>query len=70
MISLILSLSVANLGFMGIANMLAPLLQILCPGLIILSILNIFHKLYEMRMRRVPVFAAFGISIISYLVRL
>ena len=69
-ISLGLSMLVANLGFMGIAHMLSPVLQILCPGLIILSILNIFHKLYEMRMRRTPIYAAFAISFVSYLARL
>lgn len=69
-LSLVLSMIIANLGFMGIANMLSPVLQILCPGLIILSILNILHKLYEMRMRRIPIYAAFTISIVSYLVRL
>ncbi len=70
MISLGLSTVVANIGFMGIAKMLSPILQILCPGLIILSVLTILHKLYEMRMRRSPVFAAFAISLVSYLVRL
>lgn len=70
LISLGLSAIVANLGFMGIANMLGPILEILCPGLIILSILNILHKLYEMRTRRLPVFAAFAISFVGYLVRL
>jgi LIVCS family branched-chain amino acid:cation transporter len=69
-IVLTISMLIANLGFMGIANMLSPILQILCPGLIILSVLTIFHKLYEMRMRRSPVFAAFAISLVSYLVRL
>ncbi len=70
LLSLGLSMAIANLGFMGIAQMLSPILQILCPGLIILSILTILHKLYEMRMRRTPVFAAFAISLVSYLVRL
>lgn len=68
-ISLGLSMLVANLGFMGIATMLSPILQILCPGLIILSLLNLLHKLYEMRMRKLPVFAAFAISFVSYVVR-
>jgi branched-chain amino acid:cation transporter, LIVCS family len=68
-ISLGLSMLVANLGFMGIANMLSPILQILCPGLIILSVLNILHKLYEMRMRKLPVFAAFAVSLVTYLVQ-
>ena len=70
LIALGLSMVIANLGFMGIANMLSPILQILCPGLIILSVLTILHKLYELRMRRSPVFAAFAISFVSYLVRL
>jgi LIVCS family branched-chain amino acid:cation transporter len=69
LISLILSALVANLGFMGIANMLAPVLQIICPGLIILCILNILHKLYEMRIRRAPIFAAFALSLIGYLIK-
>lgn len=67
-LSLALSALVANLGFMGIASMLSPLLQILCPGLIILSILNILHKVYEMRMRKAPVFAAFAISLFAYFI--
>ncbi|NGX62015.1 MAG: Branched-chain amino acid transport system 2 carrier protein [Chlamydiae bacterium] len=67
-ISLGLSTAVANLGFMGIASMLSPILQILCPGLILLSILNILHKLYEMPMRRTPVFAAFALSLFGYLI--
>ncbi len=65
-ISLAFATIIANLGFMGIAEMLSPLLQILCPGLILLSILNILHKLYEMETRRVPVYAAFAISTLGY----
>lgn len=68
LITLTLSSVIANIGFSGIANMLSPILQILCPGLIVLSILNIFHKLYELRMGKAPVFAAFAISTISYIV--
>lgn len=69
LISLGLSAAVANLGFMGIANMLAPVLQIICPGLIILCIFSILHKLYEMRIRRLPVFTAFALSLMAYLIK-
>ncbi|MFN0065312.1 MAG: branched-chain amino acid transport system II carrier protein, partial [Chlamydiales bacterium] len=65
-IPLAISIILANMGFMGIANMLSPILQILCPGLIILCILNIFYKLYEMRPRKTPVYAAFILSLIGY----
>lgn len=66
-IPLLLSIIFANLGFMGIAKMLEPVLQILCPGLIILSILNILNRLYAMRTPKAPVFIAFGISFAAYL---
>lgn len=64
LILLVLSAAVANLGFMGIAEMLSPILQILCPGLIILSVFNILHKLYEVRIRRAPIFVAFALAFI------
>jgi len=67
-ITLILSISVATLGFMGIADMLAPLLHVLCPGLIVLSILNIIHCLYEVKPGKAPVFAAFGLSALLYVI--
>ncbi len=66
LITLGLSGAIANLGFGGIASMLSPILHILCPGLIVLSILNIIYRLYEIRPRRTPVFAAFGLSTLSY----
>lgn len=68
-ISLGLSSLVANLGFMGIATLLSPVLQILCPGLILLSVLSILHKRYEMKMQKVPVLVTFALSTIGYLVR-
>lgn len=66
LVTLGISISIANLGFMGIANMLSPLLQMICPGLIVLSIFNILHRLYEVKVPRVPVFATFAISMIGY----
>lgn len=62
-----LSAFIANLGFMGIASMLAPVLQILCPGLIVLSALNIFYKLYDVKPAKRFVYAAFGLSTIVYI---
>jgi LIVCS family branched-chain amino acid:cation transporter len=61
------SAAIANLGFSGIANMLSPILQILCPGLIVLCILNILYKLYELEFTRAPVYAAFAFTGAGYL---
>lgn len=66
LLTLAISSIIANLGFMGIANLLSPILQVLCPGLIVLSVLNIMHKLFETRVPRIPVFATFAISTVSY----
>jgi branched-chain amino acid:cation transporter, LIVCS family len=52
----------ANLGFGGIMQLLAPVLAIAYPGLIVLSALNIAHKLYEFRPIKVPVLATFGLA--------
>ncbi len=67
--TLVMSSLIANIGFMGIANFLSPILQILCPGLIMLSILNIFHKLYETKVPKLPVFATFALSTLNYIAR-
>lgn len=64
--TLAISAAVANLGFMGIAQMLSPVLQMLCPGLIMLSILNIMHQLFEVRVPRTPVFATFALSTLGH----
>jgi LIVCS family branched-chain amino acid:cation transporter len=61
-----ISCAIANLGFMGIATMLGPILQILCPSLIVLSVLNISHKLYETKMSKIPVYATFAASAIGH----
>ncbi|HSW87304.1 MAG TPA: branched-chain amino acid transport system II carrier protein [Rhabdochlamydiaceae bacterium] len=67
LVTLAISGLIANLGFTGIANMLSPILQILCPGLIVLSVLNIANKMYNVRLAKAPVFTAFAISTIGYL---
>jgi LIVCS family branched-chain amino acid:cation transporter len=66
-IPLAISAFLANLGFMGIAKMLEPILLIVCPGLIILSVFNILYKVYEMQMPRMPIYVAFGLSFIGYI---
>jgi LIVCS family branched-chain amino acid:cation transporter len=66
--TLVISCMIANLGFMGIANMLSPVLKILCPGLIVLSLQNMAYKLYEVQVPRVPVFATFAFSTLAHVI--
>lgn len=66
-ITLAVSSLISNFGFLGIANLLSPALQILCPGLIVLSLLNMGNKLFETKAAKAPVFAAFTVSTINYM---
>ncbi len=64
--ALIITLAVttvfANLGFRGIAAFLGPILQVVYPGLILLTVLNLSHALYGYRTVKVPVFLTFCCS--------
>ncbi len=63
-LALIITLGVtgifANLGFGGIAAFLGPILQVVYPGLILLTVLNLLHSLYGQRMVKMPVYLAFA----------
>jgi LIVCS family branched-chain amino acid:cation transporter len=71
MVALILTLGLttlfANLGFSGIAAFLSPILQIVYPGLILLTLLNLFHALYGYRRVKLPTFLIFAGSTVMYL---
>lgn len=67
LITLVLSFVVSTLSFSGIAQILLPILHVCYPSLIVLSILNIFYKLYNFKPVKVPVFIVFALSLASYL---
>ncbi len=68
LLTLGISAIIATLGFSGIANMLSPILTTLCPGLIVLSVVNIIHKIYEIRVAKMPVYATFVLSTVGHLI--
>ena len=57
----------ANLGFEGIAAFLGPILQVVYPGLILLTLLNLLHALYGQKIVRVPVYLTFTGAAVIYL---
>jgi branched-chain amino acid:cation transporter, LIVCS family len=63
---LLVSTFLANIGFMGIAEMLTPILQILCPPLTVLSVLNILNKLYAIEVRKSLVYITIALSVAAY----
>ena len=58
----------STLEFEGIMNFLTPILSICYPALIVLSLANIMHKLYEFKWVKTPVFIVFMISLINYFI--
>ncbi len=66
-LTLLLTTAFANLGFKGIAAFLGPILEICYPGLIVLTILNIFYYFTGFKAIKLPVFITFIASAILYL---
>ncbi len=62
-ITLVIAFFVSILNFNGIAAFLVPILQICYPALIVLSLFNILHKLYGIKMVKIPVLATFLLSL-------
>ena len=69
LIILALTLLTTSLEFSGIVRLVGPILQISYPALLVLSLLNIFYKLYDFKPVKIPFFAVFIVSLIIYLMR-
>lgn len=63
-ITLIISYWVSTLNFTGIVQMLAPILEILYPALITLTIVNILYKLYRFEPVKIPVLVVFIVTLL------
>ena len=68
LLSLILTFFVSTFEFNGISHFLGPVLEIFYPGLIVLTILNILYKLFNLKIVKGPVFLTFVYSTILHLI--
>lgn len=66
LITLVITFVFANFTFSEIVAMLDPILIVLYPTLLVLTIMNILHKLYGISMVKIPVMIATIASIIWY----
>lgn len=64
--ALLLTFFISTFEFTGISAFLGPILQICYPGLIVLTALNIAHRLKSFKPIKVPVFMAFILSACFY----
>lgn len=67
LITLLITFTFANLGFSGIMRLLVPVLNVGYPAIIVLTIMNIAYKLYDVKMVKTPVFITLIASLILYL---
>ncbi len=65
-ITLVLTFAMSMLNFNGISAFLLPILTICYPALIMLSLLNIFYKLFDFKPVKIPVLIVFTGSLILY----
>lgn len=64
-ITCVVSFFIATLEFSGIFKMLTPIVQVIYPSLIVLTVLNIANKLWGVKIIKAPVACAFILALIS-----
>ena len=62
--TLIVTFFMSTLGFGGIFKVLGPIVQVLYPALLLLSLVNIAHKLWGFDRVKFPVASAIGMSLL------
>lgn len=65
MVTLLIAFCVSTLEFSGIAAFLAPILETLYPALIVLTVVNIANKLWDVKLRRWPIALTFAAKLCS-----
>ncbi|MBP6218053.1 MAG: branched-chain amino acid transport system II carrier protein [Oligoflexales bacterium] len=65
-LTLLASFFMANLKFSGIQALLIPILQILLPSFIVLSVLNLAHKVFGLTIVKIPVMLTLILSTYYY----
>lgn len=66
-ITLFVTFFISTLHFEGITTFLVPILQICYPALIVLTVINILHKLYDFKPVKWIIYPIFGMSLALYL---
>ena len=62
---LVSSLLFSSLEFEGIITLLSPVLQVIYPALLGLSLFNILHKLFNFKPVKTPVYAIFMVALLT-----
>ena len=60
LITTVITFAFSNIGFSGIMRLIVPILFVCYPALIVLAVLNIAYKLWDVQLVKVPVFGTFA----------
>jgi len=64
-ITLVIAFFISTLKFSGIMAFIAPILEFTYPALIVLTVVNIFHKLWGLKIVRTPIALAMLLKVLS-----
>jgi LIVCS family branched-chain amino acid:cation transporter len=70
LITMVIAFCVSNIGFSGIVRIIAPILVVCYPALIVLAIVNIAYKLWNIQSVKIPVFGTFAAVLLHRLLKL
>jgi len=62
-IILLITIGVSSLEFKGIVRLLLPVLEVIYPSLLVLSLFNIFHKVFDYKPIKIPVFTTLSVML-------
>lgn len=69
LMSVVATLAMSNIGFSGIVKLIVPILTVCYPALIVLAVVNIMYKLWDVQTVKVPVFTTFAIALLYRLLQ-
>lgn len=64
--TLVIAFFISTLEFSGIARFIGPILEVIYPALIVLTLLNIFYKIFGWKTVRMPIAVALLVKIFTF----
>jgi LIVCS family branched-chain amino acid:cation transporter len=65
-VTLIITFLMSTLRFSGISQVLGPVLTVIYPALIVLTVVNLLYQLWGFKPVKTPVIIALALSLIAY----
>lgn len=63
-ILIVITVAFSNWGFTGIMELLGPIVIVLYPAVVVLTLCNIFHRLFSFKMVKLPFYATLFITLV------